>query len=385
MNTRSSGPRRSIHALALASLLTTMAGCADDPPTSPATADPSGAEPRMAAASCGALRPGERLYRGEGVWSCNGMAHLKHQTDGNVVLFDRMGWVWQTGTAGKSTVYLEMQHDGNLVLYSPEGVPHWNSQTHGKAGASLAVQDDCHGVIYHNGVPVWRTATQCRKPTVDPLAYMQNTSGWVLQDPETLGVQASRIDGATSNLWIQKSQSDAAMWEQYGYDATRVFLKRDTSAPPGSPGTAYDVGPVDAMYFPRPWTMGGTLGFTADVRYFDKQSCAPAGTVRWLNGVHKLRYAGWYDMGGDIGNISVAVVDRYHDTLVNKYNPHVAERFWYGQGYGWVRWEHWDDFAADPNWDRSDPVSLRNTRPGTRATWNRKLRTGGLPFTAVNC
>ncbi|WP_437573561.1 hypothetical protein [Sorangium sp. So ce887] len=112
---------------------------------------------------CGTLSSGASLSRGQSLASCTSAASLVHQTDGNIVLYDRLGALWHSATFGRSTSSLAMQSDGNLVLYSPTGAVLWNSGTWGHPGASLHVQSDCNLVIYSSsGAAIWNTGTVCR-------------------------------------------------------------------------------------------------------------------------------------------------------------------------------------------------------------------------------
>jgi hypothetical protein len=67
--------------------------------------------------------------------------------------------MWAAGTNDQGVVELDMQVDGNLVLYNATGVP-WNSGTEGNPGAYLRMQDDGNLVIYGtNGAAIWSTNT----------------------------------------------------------------------------------------------------------------------------------------------------------------------------------------------------------------------------------
>lgn len=48
------------------------------------------------------------------------------QGDGNAVVVDQSGPLWSTGTAGYPGSVLYLQDDGNVVLYSPDGVARWD-------------------------------------------------------------------------------------------------------------------------------------------------------------------------------------------------------------------------------------------------------------------
>ncbi|MGF1429855.1 trypsin-like serine protease [Kitasatospora sp. LaBMicrA B282] len=106
----------------------------------------------------------------------NNGAYLQLQDDGNLVVYKKDGgtavggalWgagtpkvaptlpsntpVWSTQwTEARSTV-LEMQQDGNLVLYrKSDGAALWSSRTSGNPGAWLAVQSDGNLVVYRAG------------------------------------------------------------------------------------------------------------------------------------------------------------------------------------------------------------------------------------------
>ncbi|MFE8601028.1 hypothetical protein [Archangium violaceum] len=118
------------------------------------------------APSCGALVAGQALARGQTLWSCAGNARLVHQTDGNVVIYDRLGALWHTGTHGSSTSRLVMQGDGNFVLYAKSGAALWHTATGGNPGnpgAYVVMQGDCNLVVYNaRGVPLGATFTTCR-------------------------------------------------------------------------------------------------------------------------------------------------------------------------------------------------------------------------------
>jgi hypothetical protein len=113
--------------------------------------------------TCGTLTGGQGLGVGASIKSCNGAATLIHQTDGNVVVYDRLGALWSTGTPGRATSNFIMQGDGNLVLYSNTGTPLWASGTGWSPGSVVRVQDDCNLVVYSaGGVPIWVSQTFCR-------------------------------------------------------------------------------------------------------------------------------------------------------------------------------------------------------------------------------
>ena len=123
------------------------------------SAAPAAAASPPSPKACGALDVGAALKPGEEVRSCNGRYNFVHQTDGNVVLYDRGRPRWDSKTYGQATRELILQGDGNLVLYGKNGRALWHSATHGKPGAKLAVQDDGNVVLYRGGAAIWATNT----------------------------------------------------------------------------------------------------------------------------------------------------------------------------------------------------------------------------------
>lgn len=58
---------------------------------------------------------------------------------------------------GRGVEKTVMQHDGNLVSYTPEGSPVWASNTYGNGGAYLKVRNDGNVVIYKDTSAIWTT------------------------------------------------------------------------------------------------------------------------------------------------------------------------------------------------------------------------------------
>jgi hypothetical protein len=55
-----------------------------------------------------------------------------------------------------------MQGDGNLVVYTQDGVPVWASGTQGNPGAEVVMQDDGNLVVYSSGRALWASNTVVR-------------------------------------------------------------------------------------------------------------------------------------------------------------------------------------------------------------------------------
>ena len=118
---------------------------------------------------CGYLYSGEGLGKGQTLNSCDGRFSLTMQTDGNLVLYQSgVGALWATGTTGYTGRNLSafMQTDGNLVVYADpwsNWIPLWNSGTPGYPNSRLQLQNDGNLVIYnaYNNW-IWASNTCCR-------------------------------------------------------------------------------------------------------------------------------------------------------------------------------------------------------------------------------
>lgn len=102
------------------------------------------------------------LQPGEFIWSQSGGHVLVMQPDGNLVLFNKSGYVpiWHTRTSGNSGAFLRMQSDGNLVVYSSIGRALWASGTWGMSATKATLQNDGNLVISTAAnVAVWGSGT----------------------------------------------------------------------------------------------------------------------------------------------------------------------------------------------------------------------------------
>jgi len=131
--------------------------------------------------------PSVRLGIGNSLYSPGGTFRLHLQNDGNAVLQciddatlprqwqtgqvldpSTLNWanpIWNAGTSDRGVIELDMQADGNLVVYSGAG-PIFNSVTENNQGAFLRMQDDGNLVIYSKaGVALWNTRTFARAAT----------------------------------------------------------------------------------------------------------------------------------------------------------------------------------------------------------------------------
>jgi hypothetical protein len=97
----------------------------------------------------GPLQAGQVLPAGDYLLSPGGQYTLDMQTDGNLVVYGNGCVIWASGTEGTGNGdYLAMQTDGNLVIYTSAGVPVWATGTEGSGSADyLAMQADGNLVV----------------------------------------------------------------------------------------------------------------------------------------------------------------------------------------------------------------------------------------------
>lgn len=96
--------------------------------------------------------------------SPNGAYNLQMQGDGNLVLYNCCGTaLWHTGTWGHPGSFAVMQNDGNLVVYTAARTALWNRPVGGwVADSRLILQDDSNLVVYApNGTWKWHRWCGC--------------------------------------------------------------------------------------------------------------------------------------------------------------------------------------------------------------------------------
>lgn len=126
--------------------------------------DAFGGFPNMAITSDGDRRTStQQIQQAHRLTSPNGQYTLEMQGDGNLVIY-KPGhisvWATNTNASANEGAYAVMQADGNFVLYKPGGASIWASNTQGRAGAYIRMQDDCNLVIYlPTGQSVWASNT----------------------------------------------------------------------------------------------------------------------------------------------------------------------------------------------------------------------------------
>ncbi|THU35986.1 hypothetical protein FAM09_21600 [Niastella caeni] len=101
------------------------------------------------------------MYTNQYLKSTDGRFMLILQTDGNLVLYFYNTFLWHTNTVNPAVNRLNMQGDGNLVLYDSYSTPYFNTGTSAYPGAYVVLQNDGNLVIYQGGVFRWQSGTCC--------------------------------------------------------------------------------------------------------------------------------------------------------------------------------------------------------------------------------
>lgn len=105
------------------------------------------------------LQSGETIQPKQYLISPDGQSTLQLQDDGNLVLYSNFKSTWNTVTFGKPADRLEMGADGNLVIYFKNGTT-WSTNTQGNPGSRLTLQTDGNLVLYNaSNTPIWNTVT----------------------------------------------------------------------------------------------------------------------------------------------------------------------------------------------------------------------------------
>jgi hypothetical protein len=96
-----------------------------------------------------------------------------------------MSALWASGTNGKGAVRLDMQGDGNLVLYTSTGTAVWATGTNGKGANRANLQNSGNfALLTPSNVSVWATNTGATTPPPPPppttgsISHIGTTQVW---------------------------------------------------------------------------------------------------------------------------------------------------------------------------------------------------------------
>jgi hypothetical protein len=110
----------------------------------------------MTALTCGELAPGEGLFRGESIASCDGRSVLALGEDGDLTLTVGGTVTWSTATTGAGETVV-LGTDGDLVVYDTDQEPVFVTQTVGHPDAKLEIGADL--ALTEDGDTLWTPAS----------------------------------------------------------------------------------------------------------------------------------------------------------------------------------------------------------------------------------
>ncbi|GAB2599937.1 hypothetical protein Aab01nite_65820 [Paractinoplanes abujensis] len=106
------------------------------------------------------LAPGRSLHRQSALRSSDGRFQLWLQGDGNLVLYLGSTVLWSK--TGLKAIRLTNQNDGSLALFDGAGTKVWSTPTAGRGPSDLNLQNDGNLVLYPRSTPLtasWSTGT----------------------------------------------------------------------------------------------------------------------------------------------------------------------------------------------------------------------------------
>jgi hypothetical protein len=166
------------------------------------------------------------LYAGQSIHGSRSTYHLDMQTDGNLVLYSTPGtsnYVWATWTQGHPGAFAVLQGtDGNLVVYPPGGgAGLWASSTGGYTIHDLIVQNDGNLVMYlPDGMPAWD------RHGAGLIPWRKSARAAAIMKCES-GGDYGMVDGHTGTNYYGAWQADRDFWTTWGgtvsYLSTRPF------------------------------------------------------------------------------------------------------------------------------------------------------------------
>lgn len=136
------------------------------------------------------MEAGTSLHDGQSLVSPNGKFTLELKSSGNLVLSGGGLVLWDSGTSGDAPDYVAMQSDGNFVIYQGQR-PIWSSGSQQASFGSyvLDIQDDGDMVIYSPAnKAIWDTYSQ---------------AGAGLQDGDSSwGIRALQVRLSSLGYWL---------------------------------------------------------------------------------------------------------------------------------------------------------------------------------------
>jgi len=192
----------------------------------------------------GIIGLGKGLASGGSVTSPNGLYRLDMQTDGNLVLYDLTGGnqvsLWSSGTS-VSGAQFELQRSNNMVVVDQSNATLWSSETIGRGAVELRIKDDGDMALYDlDNNLVWSRFEVLPDPWVLALGGVM-VSGSSLISENGLYILNMQTDGnlvlydltnGTSNataLWVTNTSGNVAQFE-FQSDGNLVVSSQNNSA-----------------------------------------------------------------------------------------------------------------------------------------------------------
>jgi hypothetical protein len=229
------------------------------------------------------LSAGQDLTVDQALFSPSNTYFAVLQPDGNFVVYPVQqgedyessgSALWSTGTFGQPSTSLDMQGDGNLVLYAG-GTAIWFTSTPTSPDDSLAMQDDANLVVYNSAaVPQWSRGGGLTGYQGDELPNgFQMNSGMYLYSPSGNYYAVMQPD----NNFVVYPAGSSAEWSTgtYGDGATHIEMQPDGNL------VIYTAGGTAV------WS-SGTYGCTGDNLFMQNDGnlviYSASGTALWSSG-----------------------------------------------------------------------------------------------------
>jgi cell wall-associated NlpC family hydrolase len=277
----------------------------------------SAALPAAAGAGQSTLSAGQELHAGQYLVSTSSQYTLNMQRDGNLVIYDNGKATWATNTNGTGSAdFVIMQDDGNLVVYTGAGKPVWASNTVGSGSHNnLVMQDDGNLVIYTaSGKAVWASNTvtgsggsSVGNAIVKAAAGMHNTP-YCYDGGNTSGPSHGdgNVDGATKCGSGVKGFDCTGLALYAVYQATHIVLPHGQGIENVRGGTRItsesNLAPGDIILFGGTWTdyehvgiyAGGGKMWDANIAYPPYHDGVQERSLAWetaaLNFIGAIRF-----------------------------------------------------------------------------------------------
>lgn len=223
------------------------------------------------------LEKGEELKAGTGLCSTNGDFRLDMQKDGNLVLYHKtIGATWASRTFDQGGSRAKMEDNGNLVVYKENSNVLWESKTASANGSRVLLQNDGRlQILNDDNEVVWNSRDTDGHHDKGCLPYL--TTGSSLEKGQSV-CAANRVFNLImedeGNLVVYRNSNHERIWDAGAHqrggvkvdmqdDGNLVIYTKDNQAPWSS--NTYSSGPAylelsdDGVVFVKRLTDSKTL------------------------------------------------------------------------------------------------------------------------------